>query len=111
MGSRPDSRSPLGRRHQWGKGACPLPSPGSLMRLRPHDHLFAAAGVAAALSLMGAGAAALQGSVLGFHEWPLVAGEHGSGLKLPDPPAATPQQHTSAGVAERALRDVLLTAG
>src|SRR3954452_15829213 len=81
------------------------------MRLRPHDHLFAAAGVAAALSLMGAGAAALQGSVLGFHEWPLVAGEQRSGLNLPDVPAAVPEHQQPASVAQRALRQVLLTAG
>ncbi len=46
-----------------------------LMKHRTHDHLFAAAGLTAALSLIGTGATVLKGSVFHFDHWPLVAGD------------------------------------
>ena len=58
------------------------------MKHRTHDHLFAAAGVTAALSLIGTGATVLKGSVFHFDHWPLVAGDTPRSLALPTAPIA-----------------------
>ncbi|MDX6684936.1 MAG: hypothetical protein QOF86_1064 [Baekduia sp.] len=73
------------------------------MKHRTHDHLFAAAGVTAALSLIGTGVTVLQGSVFHFDHWPLVAGDHSRSLVLPTAPlseqaqVAEQQHHRTAG--------------
>src|ERR1700755_1355159 len=61
------------------------------MKHRTHDHLFAAAGVTAALSLIGTGATVLKGSVFHFDHWPLVAGDSARNVQLPAAPL-TPDQ-------------------
>ena len=58
------------------------------MKHRTHDHLFAAAGLTAALSLIGTGATVLKGSVFHFDHWPLVAGDTPRSLALPTAPIA-----------------------
>src|SRR5215218_10373618 len=63
-------------------------SPLPLMKHRTHDHLFAAAGLTAALSLIGTGATVLKGSVFHFDHWPLVAGDTPRILALPTAPIA-----------------------
>jgi hypothetical protein len=67
------------------------------MKHRTQDHLFAAAGVTAALSLIGTGATVLKGSVFHFDHWPLAAGES---ARLPTAPIqvaeATPSERQSA---------------
>lgn len=61
------------------------------MRHRVHDHLFAAAGVTAALSLIGTGVTVMNGSVLQFDAWPLVSGDAPRKVELPVAPVvATP---------------------
>src|SRR4051794_14175918 len=67
------------------------------MKHRTHDHLFAAAGVTAALSLIGTGATVLKGSVFHFDHWPLVAGDAARNVQLPTAPIAPePDQAQSA---------------
>src|SRR4051812_23561541 len=58
------------------------------MKHRTHDQLFAAAGVTAALSLIGTGATVLKGSVFHFDHWPLVAGDASRDVQLPTAPIA-----------------------
>ncbi|MCW2985696.1 MAG: hypothetical protein JWR63_3266, partial [Conexibacter sp.] len=77
------------------------------MKHRTHDHLFAAAGVTAALSLIGTGATVLKGSVFHFDHWPLVAGDQHRSLQLPTAPIATETpaaQKTRAALLEGATR-------
>src|SRR3954464_15059487 len=67
------------------------------MKHRTHDHLFAAAGVTAALSLIGTGATVLKGSVFHFDHWPLVAGDSARNVQLPTAPMTPePAQQQSA---------------
>jgi len=66
------------------------------MKLRTHDHLFAAAGVTAALSLIGTGATVLNGSVFEFSGWPLVSGEQSHTVQLPVAPQTIDRQAASA---------------
>src|SRR3982751_5862885 len=66
------------------------------MKHRTHDHLFAAAGVTAALSLIGTGATVLKGSVFHFDHWPLVAGDSSRATELPTAPIAAPEQQAAA---------------
>jgi hypothetical protein len=66
------------------------------MKHRTHDHLFAAAGVTAALSLIGTGATVLKGSVFHFDHWPLVAGDSARNLQLPTAPIAPQPEAQSA---------------
>jgi hypothetical protein len=56
------------------------------MTHRTHDHLFAAAGVTAALSLIGTGVTVLKGSVFHFDRWPNVAGDLARRVQLPVAP-------------------------
>jgi hypothetical protein len=56
------------------------------MRHRTHDHLFAAAGVTAALSLIGTGVTVLKGSVLEFSAWPVVGHDQPRRVTLPVAP-------------------------
>jgi hypothetical protein len=65
------------------------------MKHRTHDHLFAAAGVTAALSLIGTGVTVLQGSVFNFDHWPLVAGDQSRSLVLPTAPLSEQAQATA----------------
>src|SRR3979409_419525 len=58
------------------------------MRHRTNDHLFAAAGVTAALSLIGTGVTLMKGSVLDFRAWPLVSGDQPRRVQLPAAPIA-----------------------
>jgi hypothetical protein len=61
------------------------------MRHRTNDHLFAAAGVTAALSLIGTGVTLMKGSVLDFRAWPLVSGDQPRRVQLPVAPIAAAQ--------------------
>ena len=70
------------------------PCPSLLMKHRTHDQLFAAAGVTAALSLIGTGATVLKGSVFHFDHWPLVAGDSARNVQLPTAPQ---KWHTPPG--------------
>src|SRR3954471_5771408 len=72
------------------------------MKHRTHDQLFAAAGLTAALSLIGTGATVLKGSVFHFDHWPLVAGDTPRSLDLPTAPIAR------AVPAAQSLRQALL---
>ncbi|HWI71092.1 MAG TPA: hypothetical protein VNT55_03985, partial [Baekduia sp.] len=65
------------------------------MKHRTHDHLFAAAGVTAALSLIGTGATVLKGSVFHFDHWPLVPGDSARSTQLPTAPIAVEPQPQS----------------
>src|SRR4051794_3679002 len=73
------------------------------MKHRTHDPLFAAAGVTAALSLIGTGATVLKGSVFHFDHWPLVAGDGSRATELPTAPIAAPEQ-----IPAPSTRDALL---
>src|SRR4051794_41083708 len=86
MGCRPHLRNGPHAPKPWCEGSVPLPSPSRLMKHRTHDHLFAAAGVTAALSLIGTGATVLKGSVFHFDRWPLVAGGAARDVQLPTAP-------------------------
>ncbi|HWI71063.1 MAG TPA: hypothetical protein VNT55_03840 [Baekduia sp.] len=66
------------------------------MKHRTHDHLFAAAGLTAALSLIGTGATMLKGSVFHFDHWPLVASDQPRRLQLPTAPLAPERAAQSA---------------
>src|SRR4051794_19891446 len=72
------------------------------MKHRTHDQLFAAAGVTAALSLIGTGATVLKGSVFHFDHWPLVAGDSARDVQLPTAPIAVADNSTTAGRNTRA---------
>jgi hypothetical protein len=70
------------------------------MRHRTHDHLFAAAGVTAALSLIGTGVTVLKGSVLEFSAWPVVGHDQPRRVTLPVAPVVlAPNGGTSSRVA------------
>jgi hypothetical protein len=71
------------------------------MRHRAHDHLFAAAGVTAALSLIGTGMTVLNGSVLKFDAWPLVAGDQPRTVDLPVAPVVA--QPAAVALAQRSV--------
>src|SRR3954462_15593942 len=96
MGCRPHLRNGPHAPKPWCEGSVPLPSPSRLMKHRTHDHLFAAAGVTAALSLIGTGATVLKGSVFHFDHWPLVAGDSSRATELPTAPIAAPEQQQAA---------------
>jgi len=64
------------------------------MKHRTHDQLFAAAGVTAALSLIGTGATVLKGSVFHFDHWPLVAGDSARNVQLPTAPMTADEVQT-----------------
>jgi hypothetical protein len=66
------------------------------MKHRTHDHLFAAAGVTAALSLIGTGATVLRGSVFHFDRWPLVAGDSARNVQLPTAPIPADEPATQS---------------
>src|SRR3954452_9122166 len=76
-------------------------SPPSLpMRHRTHDQLFAAAGVTAALSLIGTGVTVLKGSVLEFSAWPVVGHDQPRRVQLPVAPVVlAPNGGTSSRLA------------
>src|SRR3954449_5497263 len=76
-------------------------SPPSLpMRHRTHDQLFAAAGVTAALSLIGTGVTVLKGSVLEFSAWPVVGHDQPRRVQLPVAPVVlAPNGGTSSRIA------------
>src|SRR3954447_17341390 len=74
------------------------------MKHRTHDQLFAAAGVTAALSLIGTGATVLKGSVFHFDHWPLVAGDAARDVQLPTAPIAVVEASTP-----QTARDALLS--
>ena len=70
------------------------------MRHRTHDHLFAAAGVTAALSLIGTGVTVLKGSVLEFSAWPVVGHDQPRRVTLPVAPVVlAPNGGTSSRIA------------
>jgi hypothetical protein len=70
------------------------------MRHRTHDHLFAAAGVTAALSLIGTGVTVLKGSVLEFSAWPVVGHDQPRRTALPVAPVVlAPNGGTSSRLA------------
>jgi hypothetical protein len=70
------------------------------MRHRTHDHLFAAAGVTAALSLIGTGVTVLKGSVLEFSAWPVVGHDQPRRVTLPVAPVVlAPNGGTSSRLA------------
>src|SRR5690349_13219903 len=98
MGCRPHLRTRLHRPKPRSEGSPPHPFESLLqMKHRTHDHLFAAAGVTAALSLIGTGATVLKGSVFHFDHWPLVAGDAARNVQLPTAPMAPePDQAQSA---------------
>ncbi|WCB92387.1 hypothetical protein DSM104299_01080 [Baekduia alba] len=73
------------------------------MKHRTHDHLFAAAGVTAALSLIGTGATVLKGSVFHFDHWPLVAGDSARDMQLPTAPIAVNDPSTPQSAREALL--------
>jgi hypothetical protein len=73
------------------------------MKHRTHDHLFAAAGLTAALALIGTGAMALTGSVFQFNRWPLVAGDQSRSTLLPTAPRA-PEDIGPGTIADGAQR-------
>ncbi|HEY4093976.1 MAG TPA: hypothetical protein VGM33_00600, partial [Baekduia sp.] len=66
------------------------------MRHRTHDQLFAAAGVTAALSLIGTGVTVLKGSVFHFDRWPNVAGDLARAVQLPLAPLTQAEHHRDA---------------
>jgi hypothetical protein len=67
------------------------------MKHRTQDHLFAAAGVTAALSLIGTGATVLKGSVFHFDHWPLVASGQARDVQLPTAPQVPAPVTQTAG--------------
>ncbi|HMJ33300.1 MAG TPA: hypothetical protein VK501_05225 [Baekduia sp.] len=66
------------------------------MRHRTHDQLFAAAGVTAALSLIGTGVTVLKGSVFQFDRWPDVAGDLARRVQLPVAPLTQTERRKDA---------------
>jgi hypothetical protein len=99
MGSRPHLRTPYHRPTFLKEGKLSPPSIPP-MRHRTHDHLFAAAGVTAALSLIGTGVTVLKGSVLEFSAWPVVGHDQPRRVTLPVAPVVlAPNGGTSSRVA------------
>src|SRR4051794_21234084 len=88
MGSSPHLRRSPHTPKPCVRGAVPSRHFSLLMKHRTHDHLFAAAGVTAALSLIGTGATVLKGSVFHFDHFPLVAGDSARDSQLPTAPIA-----------------------
>src|SRR3954466_12171494 len=80
------------------------------MKHRTHDHLFAAAGVTAALSLIGTGATVLKGSVFHFDRWPLVASDSARDLQLPTAPM-TPDEARHQNAEARLLAGAMRVGG
>src|ERR1700761_4065609 len=101
MGSGPHLRTHHDTPTRRGEGAMAPANFPPLMKHRTHDQLFAAAGVTAALSLIGTGATVLKGSVFHFDHWPLVAGDSARGVNLPTAPIQVAAPTTPSGQSAR----------